>query len=258
MTINQLAALLRDRQRDRGLLLLVDYDGTLVELAPRPELARPTPELLDLLGRLAARPDYRVVVISGRPLADLRAILPIPGLNYLGSHGAERLMRTDTWSLPPEAEKSLGLGELKQHLLARLPEMNGCWLETKPFGLALHYRQAGPEAEACLRESLEPWLAQEAGKGHCRLMWGNKVLEILPTAVGKGRAIQELLLLPEFIGWFPLYLGDDQGDEGAFRVLEGKGLTIRVGAAGAATAAAHSLPHPAAVRQFLGLLADSE
>ena len=77
------------RRRGRPLLLLLDYDGTLVEIAPRPELARPTPELLELLRRLTAQGDLKVMVVSGRPLRDLQELLPVPGLNFLGSHGGE-------------------------------------------------------------------------------------------------------------------------------------------------------------------------
>ena len=70
-------------------LLFFDYDGTLVEIAPRPELARPTPEVLELLSRLAAQEDLKVMVVSGRPLRDLQELLPVPGLDFLGSHGGE-------------------------------------------------------------------------------------------------------------------------------------------------------------------------
>jgi len=79
------------------------------------------------------------------------------------------------------------------------------------------------------------------------------VVEVLPHGVSNGAAIQEILLLPRFYDHFPIYLGDDVTDESAFQVLQGRGLTIKVGPG--ATAATHCLPHPAAVRQFLTLLA---
>ncbi len=87
------------RQR-RPLLLFLDYDGTLVEMAPRPELARPTPELLELLRRLAAQRDLKLMVVSGRPLRDLQELLPVPGLNFLGSHGGEAFVSGRPYPLP--------------------------------------------------------------------------------------------------------------------------------------------------------------
>ena len=84
-----LRSAIRERGQGRSLLVFLDYDGTLVEIAPHPELARPTPALLEVLGRLAAQVDRKVMVVSGRPLRDLQDLLPVPGLNFLGSHGGE-------------------------------------------------------------------------------------------------------------------------------------------------------------------------
>jgi trehalose-phosphatase len=81
------------------------------------------------------------------------------------------------------------------------------------------------------------------------------VLEILPLSVSKGSAIQKIVLLPGFIGLFPVYLGDDITDESAFLLLQGHGLTIKVGRPGTETAASHYLPDTKAVRHFLSLLA---
>ena len=79
--------------------MLLDYDGTLVEIAPRPESARPTKELIQILGRLAPLPGLALVVVSGRSLNNLWGLLPIRGLNYLGSHGAEGLIAGEPWTL---------------------------------------------------------------------------------------------------------------------------------------------------------------
>ena len=84
---------------------------------------------------------------------------------------------------------------------------------------------------------------------------GKKVLEILPPGVSKGAAIQEILSLPGFFGFFPIYIGDDITDESAFHILQGQGLTIKVGHPGTETAASHFLPDPEAVQHFLALLA---
>jgi trehalose 6-phosphate phosphatase len=128
-------------------------------------------------------------------------------------------------------------------------------LETKALGFALHYRQAEPEEEVRIFKVLGPWLDQVSRAGHYQILQGKKVVEILPQGVSKGAAIQEILRFPGFSDLFPVYFGDDVTDESAFQVLQGRGLTIKVGVDQAATAASYFLTHPAEVRQFLTLLA---
>jgi trehalose 6-phosphate phosphatase len=100
-SVDFFARMVQDRRQGRNLLLLLDYDGTLVEIAPRPELATPTPGLLRLLAHLINRLDYAVVVVSGRPLQNLLTLLAIPGLNYLGSHGNREKQRKGRKHLTP-------------------------------------------------------------------------------------------------------------------------------------------------------------
>ncbi len=239
----------------QGLLLFLDYDGTLVEIAERPELARPPQELLPLLTCLASQPDLALVVVSGRPLADIQKLLPVPSLNYLGSHGAEGLIGGKSWTLKVGAGSSEEQEELQRQLTSQLADLTGWWLETKPLSFALHYRQAEPEEEVGIFKVLGPWLDQVSRAGRHQILRGKKVVEILPRGVSKGAAVQEILLFPGFSEHFPVYLGDDVTDESAFQVLQGRGLTAKVGVGTGATAATYSLAHPAQVRQFLALLA---
>lgn len=235
--------------------MLLDYDGTLVEIAPRPELARPPQELIQILGRLVSLPGLDVVVVSGRSLQNLRELLPIAYLNYLGSHGAEGMIAGEPWTFRAGAGSSKEREALQRELAGKLADLRGWWLETKPLGFALHCRQAKPEEEARIFEVLGPWLDQVRRAGHYQILQGKKVVEILPQGVSKGAAIQEILLFPGFSKHFPVYLGDDITDESAFQVLQGRGLTVKVSAAQMATAASHSLWNPAEVLQFLTLLA---
>jgi len=220
--IETLIAAIAAHPKDQGLLLLLDYDGTLVEIAPRPELARPTQELVDALGRLASLPGLDMVVVSGRSLKNLLELLPISGLNYLGSHGAEGLIGGEPWTLKVAAGSREEQEELQKQLTSRLAELRGWWLEPKPLGFALHYRQAGPQEEVRIMSVLESWLAQVDRAGPHQILRGKKVVEILPQGVSKGAAIQKILLLPGFYGYFPIYLGDDVTDESAFQVLQGE------------------------------------
>jgi trehalose 6-phosphate phosphatase len=252
--IESLIAAAKVLPKDQKLLLLLDYDGTLVEIAPRPELARPTQELIKILVRLASLPGLAVVVVSGRSLKNLQEFLPIGGLNYLGSHGAEGLIGGEPWTPKVDAGSTEEQEELQTQLARKLADLSGWWLESKPLGFALHYRQAEPEEAVKIFQVLEPWLDQVGRAGRYQILQGKKVVEILPQGVSKGAAIQEILLFPGFIKYFPVYLGDDVTDESAFQILQGRGLTIKVGDARVATAATYFLASPLAVRQFLNLL----
>jgi trehalose-phosphatase len=253
--IESIIAAMTALPKDQGLLLFLDYDGTLMEIAPRPEMARPAQELVHVLSRLASLPGLALVVVSGRPLKNLRELLPIGGLNYLGSHGAEGLMGGEPWTIKVDAGSREEQEKLQRQLACKLADLSGWWLETKPLGFALHYRQAEPEEEVRIFKVLGPWLDQVSRAGHYQILQGKKVVEILPQGVSKGAAIQEILRFSGFSDLFPVYLGDDVTDESAFQVLQGRGLTVKVGVDQAATAASYSLSHPAAVRQFLTLLA---
>jgi trehalose 6-phosphate phosphatase len=253
--IESIIAAMTALPKDQGLLLLLDYDGTLVEIAPRPEMARPTQELVQVLGRLASLPGLALVLVSGRSLKNLREFLPIGGLNYLGSHGAEGLIRGEPWTLKVDAGSREEQEELKRQLICKLAGLSGWWVENKPMGFALHYRQVEPEEEVKMFKVLGPWLDQVSRAGHYQILQGKKVVEILPQGVSKGTAIQEILRFPGFSDLFPVYLGDDVTDESAFQVLQGRGLTVKVGVDQAATAASYFLTHPAEVQQFLTLLA---
>jgi trehalose-phosphatase len=255
--VKDLAAVLNKARQRQGLLLFLDYDGTLVEIAPRPELARPSPELLDSLGRLARLPKCEVVVVSGRPLKDLRALLPVPALHYLGCHGGEGLIGGKPWSpkgLLPDPE---GWRKLKNGMVSCLAGLKGWWLESKPLGFALHYREAEPAEEPLIIRETRPWLDRIGKAGHWQILKGKKVIEILPQGVTKGAAIQEILGFSGFCELFPVYIGDDVTDESAFQILKNKGLTIKVGL-GVATAASYSLSQPTAVIQLLTKLAEPE
>ena len=132
--------------------------------------------------------------------------------------------------------------------LARLERLPGVWLEAKPRGLAIHYRQAPEWAEAT--HHLARALLVALGPAY-RLQAGKEVLEILPAQASKGAGIRRLMALPPYRGRTPVFAGDDLTDEDGFAAVNALGgISIRVGR-GDGTQARHRLATPAALRDWL-------
>jgi trehalose-6-phosphatase len=101
------------------LLLALDYEGTLVPSASPPAEARPAPAMLLLLSQLAQAPGVEVAVVSGRPLAELRTLLPVPGLGYLATHELARRTATGkTWRLIPTGVFTMAIRRLRKKFVA--------------------------------------------------------------------------------------------------------------------------------------------
>jgi trehalose 6-phosphate phosphatase len=241
------------QKKRQGLLLLLDYDGTLVEIAPWPHLACPALEVLESLTRLTVLPDLEAVVISGRSLRNLQELLPVPGLQFVGSHGGEGLIKGSLWTSRAGRVNDEERDRLHHDLLDCLCDCKAWWVESKPFGLAIHYRQATPKEAAKILATLKPLLNRVTEGERLEVLRERAVVEILPGGVSKGEAIMELILSAEFSHLLPIYFGDDVADASAFKILKGRGLTVRVGPS--AAGADYFLVNPVEVRRFLEVLA---
>lgn len=234
------------------LFLGLDYDGTLVPIAARPEDAQPSREVLTLLTQLARLPSVTVAILSGRPLAELTTLLPIPNLIYVGTHGLE--LQTTTGKLqrllPPGAFTSV-MASLRREISASVGAYPGVVLEDKRQALALHHRLASPEDGTQAVARFMAAVAQYQRKGvTLELVHGKQVVEVRAAGVNKGRALQSLLS-QEAKGTLPLYIGDDATDEDAFRVVKEPGITILVTEQPCSSTARYALRNPAEVVEFL-------
>jgi trehalose-phosphatase len=235
----------------RHLALLLDYDGTLVPIQRRPELAKADPELRVLLDRLASHPRVSVAVVSGRALDDLRSVLGGGGRFYLfAEHGA-----VGAWpdgKVRPLLEQRDGddLGRIRLRLKEIVwPE--GVWLEEKQLALALHTREAArpnvPRAHDLFRR-----IVHEAdGSNRYAIMAGKEVLEVRPLGLNKGLVVECLRDRLADLSPLLVAVGDDCTDEDTFARLEPGDFAICVGDPGRASAAGWQLADPHAVRLFL-------
>lgn len=230
--------------------LFLDFDGTLAEIAPRPDAVRTAPELVAILGALSTRLGGALAIVSGRPIADLdRFLAPLrPAL--AAEHGA--LLRFPDGSIqrcePPDLREAVhaARGLIERH------EGEGLVLEEKSAAVALHYRGA-PRLEAQCHDAFAAIVARHPD---LELLRGKCLVEIKRAGVDKGGAIASLMGRAPFAGRQPIFAGDDVTDETGFaRVQAMGGHGIKVG--DGATVATHTCESPEALRRWLAASAEA-
>ncbi len=205
--------------------LFLDFDGTLADIAASPCRVSIDPRLPATLAALSDALDGAVALVSGRPLAQLDAILAPLVLPACGLHGLER-RRADGSVIRAEGPTA-ALAAARQRLGAFAATASGVVLEDKGLSLALHYRGA-PEREADCRDAAEAALA--AGGGELHLLDGKMIFELKPHGANKGSAIEAFLAEAPFAGRVPAFAGDDRTDEDGFDAVNRRGgVTVRVG-----------------------------
>jgi trehalose 6-phosphate phosphatase len=241
---------------------MLDIDGTLAPLQPRPEDAFVPERTRQAVVSLAGAPDVYVALVTGRAAADGRRLAAIDGAWVIGNHGIETISPAgeavvDASAAPYRDDIAAAVEELSA-LLASVP---GVRVEDKVWTLSVHYRLADPTIEPRLRQMMD----EIAHKHGLRLIRGKKIFELRPPIhVHKGTAVVELSRLiagPELRASL-FYAGDDRTDEDAFRALRSAAphaVTVRVGGAvddqTAATAAEFTVPNEEALRGLLEWLA---
>jgi trehalose 6-phosphate synthase/phosphatase len=237
------------------LIALLDYDGTLVPYTATPELARPDRALRELLGALAARPRTEVHVVSGRARETLEHWLGDLPIALHAEHGF--------WSRGLESSHWVPAGDLgaawREPALAILREVTartpGSLIETKSVALAWHYRMADQDSGARRANELRLHLGQLLSNQPVEILAGNKVIEIRPYGIHKGRIVPQLP--PDRYATTTLLgMGDDRTDEDLFAALPPPAITIKVGPG--ATQASFRIDGVAAARALLQSLIEAE
>ncbi len=235
------------------LVLLLDYDGTLKGFAPRPELASPDAGLHELLARLSRRPHTSVSLISGRKRETLEEWFGHLPLGLHAEHGLwSRLAPGQAWTALPDVptEWTPRVRSRLESFVARVPAALG---EEKTAALAWHYRQVDSQFGAYQARELRLHLAETFAQGPLEVLPGDKVVEVRPRGVNKGRVVGAAVGAAP-AGAFVVALGDDRTDEDMFAALPEGSLAIHVGSR--PTGAGLRIPDPAAVRALLARLLD--
>src|SRR3954469_2607827 len=206
--------------------LLLDIDGTLLDLAPTPREVWVPPDLARSLPRLLARTSGALALVSGRSINDIDLIFAPLQFPVVGGHGAEMRLSGDNESVAsgaPPMDK-----ELKRRLAAIAKLSPGILLEDKGYALALHYRLA-PHAEKSIYDAVSA-IRADLPNAPIEVLPGKSVCEIKHAGFTKATGVIELVTHAPFKGRRPIFIGDDVTDESVFAIMPGmNGLAFSVG-----------------------------
>jgi trehalose 6-phosphate phosphatase len=233
--------------------ILLDIDGTLLDLAPTPREVWVPPGLAKTLNRLLERTAGALALVSGRSLNDIDLIFAPAEFAAIGGHGAELRVIADSEAVvthAPPLDK-----ELKRRLAAIARLSPGILLEDKGYSLALHYRLA-PHAEKAIYEAVS-LIRADLPNASIEVLPGKCVCEIKHSGFNKASGVRELMAHAPFKGRRPLFIGDDVTDESVFAIMPDlNGLAFSVGRR--AKGVAGHFDEPSDVREFLARLLDDE
>lgn len=203
--------------------VLLDVDGTILDLAPTPLEVVVPPELTVALERLSTRTGGALAFVSGRPLAELDLFFQPLKLPAIAGHGAELRLNDGT-----VARANVFLDpQLKAELASIADDKPGVVVEDKNYSVAIHYRQA-PHLGRAVRDEVSAVCARFPSTA-IEILPGKSVVEVKQPSFNKGTAVRELMQHPPFKGRRPIFIGDDVTDEAAFAVLpefDGVGFSV--------------------------------
>jgi len=251
---------LKNRLSHKFILLFLDYDGTLTPIVETPEKAVIPQNTKNLLEELSTSPRYRIAIISGRSLSDIKALVGLKDIIYAGNHGLE----IEGPKIKFESQVSPRLKSIIRYIykdmVSRFSKIKGVLIEDKGLTISIHYRLLDEkdiqEFLSVFNEITDPYIV----RSKIKINTGKKVYEIRPPVMwDKGKVVLWLLARQQFLlgenKILPVYIGDDVTDEDAFKVLKKKGLTIFVGEQ-ASSEAQYYLKTIEEVTEFLRLIAD--
>ena len=233
--------------------VLLDIDGTLLDLMPTPREVWVPPGLAKTLRRLLVKTNGALALVSGRSLNDIDLIFAPDVFPAVGGHGAEMRIDLDSESVAAHAPPMDR--ELKRRLAAIAKLSPGILLEDKGYSLALHYRLA-PHAEKAIYAAVS-LIRADLPNAPIEVLPGKCVCEIKHSGFTKASGVRELMTREPFKGRRPFFIGDDVTDETVFAIMpDMDGLAFSVGRR--AKGVAGHFDAPSDVREFLTHLLDDE
>jgi len=214
----------------RKIILLLDYDGTLVSIKKKPSLAVLSASMHMLLKTLAAHSNFNVIIVTGRSFSDIKKLIGIKNIIYASNHGFQISGNRIKW-IHPDAKRSFSiLKKISLILNKALKSFPATFVEDKKLTLSVHFRNEKnnfvPFVKIIVAKSVKPFQEKIIKTP------GKKVIEIRPRVNwNKGKAVLKILALLQHRKNINsiICFGDDKTDEDAFKALRNKAITVHVG-----------------------------
>jgi trehalose 6-phosphate phosphatase len=195
----------------KSVALLLDVDGTLIDIGPSPYEVNVPKNLCRSLERLVGLTGGALALISGRPIAGLDRLFAPLKFSAVGGHGAEirvgdAAKREHVRPLPKA---------LRERIARSVPDQ--VLVEDKGYSIAVHYRGV-PAGKERLQKLLAD-VSADYPKESIEILPGKEMLELKRAGINKGEAVRKLMTLPPFAGRMPVFIGDDVTDESVFAIM---------------------------------------
>jgi trehalose 6-phosphate phosphatase len=248
------------------ILLFLDYDGTLTPIVTRPEMAILSSQGRKMLRQISRHSLFKLAIISGRSLSEIKTLLGLENIAYAGNHGLEiecpphycqeRSPETTTFTHPLAKQFQPRLERLEQKLKKSLGGIDGLVIQNNGLTLSIHYRLARRTEVGRIKELSFEAIGYGQARDKLQVTEGKKVLEVRPPIDwNKGKAIEWLLEIYGTPGSLPIFAGDDVTDEDGFRILHKVGgISIFIGENNVPSTADYYLDSPEQLYHSLGKL----
>jgi trehalose 6-phosphate synthase/phosphatase len=220
--------LLRRFVRARARTIMLDYDGTLREIEPHPDLAIPTREIRELLRALAALPSTDVHIVSGRRRRQLEQWFGQLPIHLCAEHGYLARRPGEEWRTLLDLDLSW-MRPIERLLRRVAADVPGAHVERKACSVAWHYREAEPEYGSWRAHELLNDLGQHLAGAPAEVLLGHRVIEVRARGVDKGLYVRDVFPDGKEPGRFVMGLGDDRTDHDLLDALPRGSIAGHVG-----------------------------
>ncbi|RMF91978.1 MAG: trehalose-phosphatase [Candidatus Schekmanbacteria bacterium] len=224
---------IKRKMKKKNIFLFLDYDGTLSPIVDSPDKAILPNETKETIQKLSNLKDFGIAIISGRAINDIKKRVGIKKIIYAGNHGFEIAGIKKKPKIGGLEKFKKTLKKIKKTLNEKVGKIEGVIIECKGISLTFHYRMVNDKDVRYAKKIFKKIVNKYVDNEEVRLKGGKKVIEIRPPVDwDKGKAVLFILNAIENKfkrKFYPIYIGDDKTDEDAFKVLNKKGLCIRIG-----------------------------
>ena len=235
------------------IFLFLDYDGTLVSFENRPQDVVTSSEVKKVLSNLLQHQNFKIIIVTGRTLSEIKKLLDLDGLSFAALHGLQiELSNGKIYKCKSSNDFQRILKNIKDLAEKRYQSEKGIFLEDKEFTLAFHYRMLAEEKIKDIVDSFIEIVKTTDTDNKLDILHGSKVSEIRPEGWNKGKAVELISSNTNSNNTIILYIGDDTTDEDAFQYLNNQGITVFVSNnTNRSTMAKYWLKNPEEVINFL-------